>query len=755
MDMDKLFGKKRDSDEIWVTEFTADAALDFRDELIEASKSDPLKPIIVYIHSYGGAVDALASMIETMDEIPNPIITVCQGVAMSCGAMLLSHGDIRFIGKHSRVMIHEVSGGTAGDVHDIGADAQEIKRLNRHFMNMLAKNCNIKGGYDALRKMIKDQDGRDRYMNAEESVKFGIVDAIGMPRVNRMKLYQVEITPPKDKITKTPPKEKSKDCSGAADFWTHFEVPMPPELKEAFAAFSKDPSYANQQIVKHQVYQDEVNRLIEASQSEYVEPPRIVPDTNYATYTEEECAALVDGNFHPPLPLKSADAKTLTIAVIDSGVDFSLPSLCKFGHKSFATALPNPLADEVGHGTHVAGIIGANAGPGNYCIVSIKYYDAKATGKSNLANMVKAIQYAINIKVDFINISGGGPDSNEDERIAIMRALKKKIRVVVAAGNEGDDLDKKCNYFPACYDNRIVTVGNLQDVELSRSPSSDYGNYVKRWEVGTNVLSTLPGGRTGTMTGTSQAAAVATVGYLACRAPEIHGLILRQTVGSKVYMIKGKVDGGGGTGFAVKAPSGQNYIVTNSHVCEGALTQSEDKTALLVMDDSGVALRRRIIQVSDFTDLCLLEGMPGVEGLSVGDEPFLGETQYIVGYPHLRPLSVSKGEIVGVQDVYILAYVMKGNPVLEMMGYPTSDAKCDLPKQQIETIEDERIGTVSICLNVTKATYTTTIVIFPGNSGSPLVNFYGQVTGVAFASDGTNWGQIVSNKDLKKFLLHY
>ncbi len=44
-----------------------------------------------------------------------------------------------------------------------------------------------------------------------------------------------------------------EDCSGAADFWTHFEVPMPPELKEAFAAFSKDPSYANQQIVKHQV----------------------------------------------------------------------------------------------------------------------------------------------------------------------------------------------------------------------------------------------------------------------------------------------------------------------------------------------------------------------------------------------------------------------------------------------------------------------------------------------------------------------
>jgi ATP-dependent Clp endopeptidase proteolytic subunit ClpP len=209
MDIDKLIGKKRDSEEIWVTDFTGDAALEFRDSVLEASKGDPMRPIVVYIHSYGGAVDALASMIETMDEVPNPIITVCQGMAMSCGAVLLSHGDIRFIGKHSRVMIHEVSSGTSGDVHDMAADAQETKRLNRYFMNLLAKNCGIKG-YDALRKMIKDQDGRDRYMNADESVKFGIVDAVGMPKVSRMKLYQVEVTPPKSKITKEPPVKKSK-----------------------------------------------------------------------------------------------------------------------------------------------------------------------------------------------------------------------------------------------------------------------------------------------------------------------------------------------------------------------------------------------------------------------------------------------------------------------------------------------------------------------------------------------------------------
>ena len=210
MDIDKLVGKKRDSDEIWVTEFTSEAALEFRDSVLEACKEDPTKPITIYIHSYGGHVDSLASMIETIDEVPNPVVTVCQGMAMSCGAVLLSHGDVRFVGRHSRVMIHEVSSGTIGNVHDMGSDTEEVKRLNKWFMSLLAKNCGIRGGYAALRKAIKDQDGRDRYLDAEGSVKFGIADAVGMPKLNSMKLYQIGVTPIKKKLAKTSPTKKSK-----------------------------------------------------------------------------------------------------------------------------------------------------------------------------------------------------------------------------------------------------------------------------------------------------------------------------------------------------------------------------------------------------------------------------------------------------------------------------------------------------------------------------------------------------------------
>jgi len=244
--------------------------------------------------------------------------------------------------------------------------------------------------------------------------------------------------------------------------------------------------------------------------------------------------------------------------------------------------------------------------------------------------------------------------------------------------------------------------------------------------------------------------------YLVVKAPEIHSQYLRYEVGSKVYMIKGKLDGGGGTGFAVKAASGQSYVVTKSHVCEGALEQSEDKSALLVVKDDGSSIRRRIIENSDFTDLCVLEGMPGVEGLSLGSDPSLGESSYVVGHPRLRPLSVSKGEVVGALDVEILAYIMPGNPFLDSMAPQlVKDGKCDLPKNQIVDIAETPIGPVKICLNITKAATMTTIVIFPGNSGSPMVDMWGNVQGVAFASDGTNWAYSVSRADLAKLLSRY
>jgi ATP-dependent Clp protease, protease subunit len=185
--------------EIWVTKFDEESAQKFRALVMEASKLDPSKPIVIYIDSYGGYVDSLAKMIETIDEIPNPVITACLGKAMSCGAILLSHGDVRFLGPHSRVMVHEISSGTFGDVHDMHADVKETVRMNNYFMGLLAKNCGFKS-YAELRSIIKDQDGRDRYLFGDDAVKFGIVDVIGTPRISGKILYEVSKQPKKASI---------------------------------------------------------------------------------------------------------------------------------------------------------------------------------------------------------------------------------------------------------------------------------------------------------------------------------------------------------------------------------------------------------------------------------------------------------------------------------------------------------------------------------------------------------------------------
>lgn len=201
----------------------------------------------------------------------------------------------------------------------------------------------------------------------------------------------------------------------------------------------------------------------------------------------------------------------LIVAVIDTGVDRESANLCATGHKSFANNNSDPLQDNHGHGTHIAGIIGQYAGKGDWCILSIKFYNIDATGDQNMRAMVNSIQYAIRMNVSYINISGGGVLPNADEKAYILKALNNGIKVVVAAGNEHTNLGTRCEYFPACYDKRIITVGNLSDpVKYNRLPSSNYGSYVKRWEVGTNVESTLPNHRTGKMSGTSQAAAIAT-----------------------------------------------------------------------------------------------------------------------------------------------------------------------------------------------------------------------------------------------------
>lgn len=248
--------------------------------------------------------------------------------------------------------------------------------------------------------------------------------------------------------------------------------------------------------------------------------------------------------------------------------------------------------------------------------------------------------------------------------------------------------------------------------------------------------------------------------FLAARAPEFHGHWLRHSVGSKVYTIKDNPRSGGGTGFAIKAPSGESYILTNDHVC----SVSSDKQTVLVQNEAGLSMRRRILARADFTDLCLIEGVPGVEGLSIGSAPMIGQIVAAVGHPLLMPITLSRGEIITHEDIMIeegpISFIGedgKEHQVPVQEGGITPE-QCSLPKhRQINTFITFFIFQipVKLCVIVTEGAYRTNMPIQPGNSGSPIVDFWGNVVGVVFASDRFGWGIDVSHKDLVKFLENY
>jgi S1-C subfamily serine protease len=249
--------------------------------------------------------------------------------------------------------------------------------------------------------------------------------------------------------------------------------------------------------------------------------------------------------------------------------------------------------------------------------------------------------------------------------------------------------------------------------------------------------------------------------YVAARAPEMHGYWIRSKVGAKSYLIyEPKV--GGGSGFAITAPSGETYIVTNDHVC----AVSRDSYSVMVKDEDDNRMRRRIIARSERSDLCLIEGMPGIEGLSVANfAPSIGQIIASVGHPAGYDTTMSRGEVIMRRDVGIAeGPISVINPrtgkeeAIPAEEGGITEEQCSLPKNRI-VVEDVPffwfVLKVKMCITVTEGAYFTNMLIQPGSSGSPVVNFFGNVVGVVFASDQAGWGVTISHKDLVDFLKPY
>ncbi|MBN8542118.1 MAG: S8 family serine peptidase [Deltaproteobacteria bacterium] len=167
--------------------------------------------------------------------------------------------------------------------------------------------------------------------------------------------------------------------------------------------------------------------------------------------------------------------------------------------------------DEHGHGTHIAGIIDKISSQEKARYMSLIYFRNGIDGESALKNSIEAVRYAIRMKVDVINYSGGGNLPNAVEKAVFEEANRQGILVVAAAGNEASNSERR-PFYPANYHlPNILSVTATDGRPEGILPSSNFGRRsVAVAAPGKEIRSTLPGGKFGTMTGTSQATAFVT-----------------------------------------------------------------------------------------------------------------------------------------------------------------------------------------------------------------------------------------------------
>lgn len=158
------------------SEVTTDSANALIAQLLFLDAEDNTKDINMYINCPGGSVTAGLAIYDTMQYIKSPITTICMGMAMSFGAVLLAAGTKgkRYALKHSRIMIHQplVRGGLSGQATDINLEAKEISLAKDNLAEILAMHTG-----QTKEKVLADTE-RNFYMSAQEAKDYGLIDEI-------------------------------------------------------------------------------------------------------------------------------------------------------------------------------------------------------------------------------------------------------------------------------------------------------------------------------------------------------------------------------------------------------------------------------------------------------------------------------------------------------------------------------------------------------------------------------------------------
>jgi ATP-dependent Clp protease protease subunit len=143
-------------------------------QLIHLESEDPDKDISIYVNSPGGSVYAGLAIYDTMQYIKPDVQTICVGIAMSMGALLLAGGakGKRMALPNAKILIHQVAGGFQGQATDIEIQAREVINLKRSLEEIFAKHTE-----QPIEKVAKDME-RDYFMTPTEAQEYNIIDRV-------------------------------------------------------------------------------------------------------------------------------------------------------------------------------------------------------------------------------------------------------------------------------------------------------------------------------------------------------------------------------------------------------------------------------------------------------------------------------------------------------------------------------------------------------------------------------------------------
>jgi ATP-dependent Clp protease protease subunit len=151
-------------------------------QLLFLESEDPEREVNMYINSPGGSVTAGLAIYDTMQFVKPPVSTLCVGQAASMGSFLLAAGakGRRYALPHSRILIHQLSGGFEGQAADIEIQAREALRQKEILNEILARHTG-----KSVKQIEKDTD-RDNFMSAPQAVEYGLIDEVITARAAKL-----------------------------------------------------------------------------------------------------------------------------------------------------------------------------------------------------------------------------------------------------------------------------------------------------------------------------------------------------------------------------------------------------------------------------------------------------------------------------------------------------------------------------------------------------------------------------------------